>query len=388
VHATLSSYLTLPDISDIEQCNNNVPLFKEVISLRQEKAALLGKPDYMTYKMQDSMLGSPDAVRKLLRRFRERVANLGVLESIKETKSLDATSKDKNLYLWDQHYYKRIWLEMNYSVDHRKIAEYFPIWSTVDGMLQLYGEMFGLDFQPVVGANVWHKDVKLFAVWDNTETSGEFTGYLYVDPLPRLGKYRGGKFCSFDLKLSRNKIFPTLTHTDLPASARCFELQPSFLTRSGERIYGASALVCNFSKSLHHGQVITLFHELGHGMHHLLSRAKYAKFHGSRFTKDFKEVPSIVLENWCWLPAQLKRLSRHCDTGATIPDDLVNNLARTKYFARVLDPLQVALATFDLVVYTPASQSEVDDMDPSEIYNKLLCEITGLEGPEPIAGVK
>jgi metallopeptidase MepB len=104
-----------------------VPLFKEVISLRQEKAALFGKPDYMTYKMQNSMLGRPDAVQKLLPRFRERVANISVLESLKETKLLDPNAKDKTLYLWDEPYYKRIWLEKNYSVDQQKIAKYFPV---------------------------------------------------------------------------------------------------------------------------------------------------------------------------------------------------------------------------------------------------------------------
>jgi len=84
----------------------------------------------------------------------------------------------------------------------------------------------------------------------------------------------------------------------------------------------------------------------------------------------------------------LKRLSWHCYTAATIPDDLVNNLTRTKYFVRVLDPLQVASATFDLVVYTPASQMKVDEINPSEIYNKLLYEITGLKGLKPTVRVK
>ena len=338
--------------------------------------------------MQDSMLGSPDAVRKLLPRFRERIAKIGVLESLKETKRLDPNAKDKTLYLWDELYYKRMWLEKNYSVDCQKIAEYFPVWSTVKGMLRIYGEMFGLDFQPVVNADVWDEDVELFAVWDNSKPGGEFSGYLYVDPYPRPGKYSGGKCCS----PNNFYLFPTvvrgLTRTNLFVTACCFELQPSFLTRSGERRYGSSALICNFPKTLVHAQIITLFHELGHGIHHLLSRTTYAKFHGSRFTREFIEIPSILLENWCWLPALLKCFSQHCDTGATIPDDLVNNLARTKYFHRVLDPLQVALATFDLVVYTPSSQKEANEMNPSDIYNKILCEITGLKGPEPKAGVK
>jgi metallopeptidase MepB len=202
-----------------------VPLFKEVISLRQEKAILVGQPDFMTYKMRgDSILGSPDAVRKLLPRFRERVANIGVLESLKETKRLDSNAKDKTLYLWDEPYYKRMWLEKDYSVDHQETAEYFPVWPVVEGMLQIYGEMFGLDFQPVVNADVWHEDVKLFAVWDTAEPGVKFSGYLYVDPFPRSGKFRGGKCCSLKIRC----LFPTifqdshvLTSLQQRAALRC-----------------------------------------------------------------------------------------------------------------------------------------------------------------------
>jgi Zn-dependent oligopeptidase len=84
----------------------------------------------------------------------------------------------------------------------------------------------------------------------------------------------------------------------------------------------------------------------------------------------------------------LKWLSRHCDTGAIIPNDLANNLARAKYSHRVLDPLQVALATFDMAVHIPATQEEADEMNATEIYNRILCEITGLEGPKAIVGAE
>jgi Zn-dependent oligopeptidase len=79
----------------------------------------------------------------------------------------------------------------------------------------------------------------------------------------------------------------------------------------------------------------------------LLLRSKYSKFYGSKYTREFVEVPSVLLENWCWLPDILKRLSQHFQSGEKILDDLVNNLARTKYFHRVLDPFQIAFAMFD-----------------------------------------
>lgn len=173
-----------------------MPLFQELISLRQEKAILVGQPNFMTFRMKNSILDSVDDVRKLLHRFRGRVTNLGVLEALKETKRLDNNAKDKTLYLWDEPYYKRMWLEKNYTVDNQEIAKYFPTMSTIDRMLKLYGEMFGLDFQLVANANVWHEDVMLFALWETETSDGGFSGYLYVDPYPRPGKYRGGKLCS------------------------------------------------------------------------------------------------------------------------------------------------------------------------------------------------
>jgi len=157
--------------------------------------------------MSSSILDSVDDVRKLLTRFRERVASLGVLEALEETKRLDNTITDKTLYLWNEPYYKRMWLEKNYSVDNQEIAKYFPIMSTIDSMLEVNGEMFRLDFQLVPNTNVWHNDVKLFALWDNENSGGEFSGYLYVDPYPRPGKYQGGKLCCPHANSSLSQFF-------------------------------------------------------------------------------------------------------------------------------------------------------------------------------------
>lgn len=159
-------------------------------------------------------------------------------------------------------------------------------------------------------------------------------------------------------------------------------MQPSFLDRNGNRKYAATAVVTNSPELLDHVQLITLFHELGHAIHKLLSRTKYSRFHGTKFNKDFTEVPSLLLEHWCWLPNVLKRLSQHFESGERIPDDLVNNIIRTKDFQRILDPLQLAYATFDTAIYSAPTQRHADEMNIPELYNKILCEIMGAEGPQ------
>lgn len=170
-----------------------VPLFQELISLRHERSILVGQPNFMAHQMQSSILDSVDDVRKLLPRFQERVASLGVLEALKETERQDHNTRDKTLYFWDESYYKRLRLEKHYSVDCHEIAKYFLMGSTIDSMPDIYGDMFRSDFQLVANAGVWQEDMKLYALWDNEKPGGEFSGYLYVDPCPRPGKYRGGK---------------------------------------------------------------------------------------------------------------------------------------------------------------------------------------------------
>lgn len=187
--------------------------------------------------------------------------------------------------------------------------------------------------------------------------------------------------------LSLREIIPANSVT----IGACFKLVQSSESRNGERIYAASAVVYSISKSastttclLQHHDIIGLFHELGHAMHHLLSRTRYSKFHGSNGTSDFREVPSILLENWCWDPIILKRLGHHFESGATIPDDLVCNLVNTKFFKVPFNTLQIALAKFDIAVHTPETLEDVKEMNVGKLYNKIFSEVMGLKGPEAI----
>ncbi|KUJ10490.1 putative Saccharolysin [Mollisia scopiformis] len=371
-------------IENENKCNQNVPLFKEAIVLRDEAARLLGYPDHASFIIEDKMAKTPKTVLDFLGDLKEQLAPGGAKEvaHLMEIKNEDlkarnmAHENDGNYYLWDTRFYDRMMVEKEYSIDENKIAEYFPLQSTVEGMLSIFEELMGfvfIEISPEDRAKLsptgkaedisWHEDVKIFSVWDDEGEGGSFVGYLYLDLHPRPGKY---------------------------GHAANFSLQPGFIYPNGTRRYPATALVCNFSKPtkdkpslLKHDEVVTLFHELGHGIHDLAGRTKYSRFHGTSVVRDFVEAPSQMLENWCWTPSQLKSLSKHYETGEKIPDDLIEKQISVKHVNDALFNLrQLHFGLFDMKVHTPKTHEEVESFKVSEIYNTLRTEICGLKGPE------
>ena len=241
--------------------NENVPLFRETIVLRDEAARLLGYPNHATFKIEDKMAKTPQTVDSFLGDLRKRLTKGGIEEAkvLKAMKKADLEARglekdfDDHYFIWDHNYYDRLMLEKDYSLDHQKIAEYFPLSTSIQGMLRIFEELFGLVFVEVLDQDraaisptgkaediVWHPDVQVFSVWDDEGEGGEFVGYLYLDLHPREGKY---------------------------GHAANFNLQPGFKYDNGTRRYPATALVCNFSKPtktkpslLKHDEVVTLFH--------------------------------------------------------------------------------------------------------------------------------
>lgn len=170
--------------------------------------------------------------------------------------------------------------------------------------------------------------------------------------------------------------------------------------------------MCNFSKPtpkkpslLKHDEVVTLFHELGHGIHDLVAKTIYSRFHGTNTVQDFVEAPSQMLENWCWTPSQLKSLSRHYSTLSDdyrkaweesspdsprpapehIPDEMIDSLIRTKHVNGALFNLrQLHFGTFDMTMHEPSSHEEIVNANPSAVYNRLRKEISQIDGPETL----
>lgn len=330
------------------------------------------------------MAKTTDTVNTFLSDLRTRLGPGGLKEreTLYALKKKDEESRglqpDGNYYLWDHRFYDRMIIEQEYSIDENQIAEYFPLQTTIRGMLQIFEEIFGLVFvelgpeerqkvSPTGKAEdiAWHEDVIIFSVWDDASEGNGFVGYLYLDLHPRQGKY---------------------------GHAANFSLQPGFLKGDGTRRYPATALVCNFSKPtaskpslLKHDEVVTLFHELGHGIHDLAGRTITSRFHGTSTVRDFVEAPSQMLENWCWTPSQLRSLSSHYQTGDNIPDELIEKLISTKHVNDALFNLrQLHFGIFDMTVHSPKSHSELEQLDVSGLYNQLRSDIAGLSGPEAL----
>jgi len=371
-------------IDNENKCNQNVELFKEAILLRDEAARLLGYPDHAAYRIEDKMAKTPKTVWDFLNDLKARLSAGGAkeIDRLLELKKKDHEARglpfDGNYYLWDHRFYDRMMVEQEYSIDENAIAEYFPLTSTVAGMLKIFEELFGLVFVELTPEDrkrisptgkaediSWHEDVIIFSVWDDAGEGDGFVGYLYLDLHPRQGKY---------------------------GHAANFNLQPGFRNANGTRHYPATALVCNFSKPtptkpslLKHDEVVTLFHELGHGIHCLSGRTQYARYHGTSTVRDFVEAPSQMLENWCWTPSQIKSLSKHYETGKQIPDDLIEKLVATKHVNGALFNLrQLHFGLFDMTVHSPKSHEELEKLDVTEVYNQLRADIAGLKGPESL----
>ncbi|KAL8867884.1 MAG: hypothetical protein Q9174_005369 [Haloplaca sp. 1 TL-2023] len=387
------------------KCNQNVPLFREAINLRDEAARLLGYPNHAAFKIEDKMAKTTKTVDDFLGDLRKRLTEGGASEkkTLTELKESDLKERgedktfDGHYFLWDNRFYDRLMLEKDFSLDQEKLAEYFPLQNTIRGMLEIFEQLFGLVFVEIEGSDrasispsgsgddiIWHPDVKLFSVWDDEKEGNGFVGYLYLDLHPREGKY---------------------------GHAANFNIQPGFIDENGKRRYPATALVCNFSKPtpkkpslLKHDEVVTLFHELGHGIHDLVSRTIYSRFHGTNTVRDFVEAPSQMLENWCWTPSQLKALSCHYSSlseeyenawkenakggekpDAKLPDELIENLIKTKHVNDALFNLrQLHFGIFDMTVHEPASHEALTGMNIPETYNRLRKEISGLDGPEDL----
>ena len=191
-----------------------MPLFREAIVLRDEAARLLGYPDHASFEIEDKMAKTPKKVLGFLRNLRTQLTPSGVkeIEHLKDLKKEDLKSRglelsyDGNYYLWDHPFYHRLMVENEYSIEEQKIAEYFSLLPTIEGMLKIFGDLFGLLFFLIEGVErdkisetgkgtdiVWHEDVKVFSVWDDDNEGGGFCGYLYLDLHPRDGKYSHGK---------------------------------------------------------------------------------------------------------------------------------------------------------------------------------------------------
>jgi len=317
------------------------------------------------------MAGTPEAVKALLddlvaRSNRHKNADIAGLRELKRA-TLEAKDLpfDGELYEWDVGYYGKLMMTQQHDFDSAALAEYFPLQPTVAAMLDLFGDLFGFVFTRVAPADraglsptgrgddlLWHPDVLMYTVWNADDVlDGSFVGYLYLDLHPRDGKY---------------------------SHAQCHAVQLGFYRPAApdgtpDRVsYPSTSLLANFTAPaagrpslLRHGEVTMLFHELGHGVHDLAGRSRYARFFGASTVGDFNEAPSQMLENWCRIPEGLRLFSGHYLTGEKLPQDKTEKLLALRHVNAATSLLrQLRMCLFDLVVHWERGA------DVQEVYDR------------------
>lgn len=331
----------------------NVELLEKTLTLRREIARLLGYKNHAELRLEDRMAKNPKTVMAFLKDLQKKLKPLGKKED-KEMIAYKNSKTGKNsrtLYSWESGYWSNKFRKENLELDSEKIKEYFPSQVVIDGMLDLFGGVFGITFEPV-DIPVWHPDVKAFKIKD--KTSGELVAYFYMDLYPREGKYK---------------------------HAACFGLVEGEEKQDGTYQIPFVAIVANLNKPsgdtpslLKHSEVETLFHEFGHVLHNALTKAKYSAFSGTSVSWDFVEAPSQMLERWAWDPQVLKKISKHYKTGESLPDDLIKRMIAAKNFgAGGMYLRQDFFAQYDMTLHTADTTP-----DTTKLYFELTKKIRGL----------
>ncbi|MDR0291244.1 MAG: Zn-dependent oligopeptidase [Elusimicrobium sp.] len=331
---------------------DNVKLLEDTLKLRAAVAKLLDYKNYADFKLEYQMAKNPQNVENFLHDLEKKLKPYGKKETKKllELRQNTTGDKDKILYGWQAGYWGNQYKKLNYGVDQEKIKEYFPADAVINGMLEIFGNLFGVSFEPA-NIPVWHKDVKAYKVVDKDDK--QTVAYVYMDMFPREGKYK---------------------------HAACFDLVDGHEKRDGSYQIPFTAIVSNFNPPsenmpplLKHDEVETLFHEFGHVLHNALTKAKYSGLSGTAVAGDFVEVPSQMLENWAWQPVVLKKISKHYKTGAPLPDEIIEKLIKGKHaLSARFYQRQAFFADYDMYLHTHNKP-----VDTTELYFKLADRITG-----------
>lgn len=328
----------------------NMPLIREATELRRQIALLLDYETWAEYAMEIKMadLGSVD---KLYESIVPGLTARGTSELSALQRLADAEIDAEAVQPWDWTYYHTKQRKLEYGIDQNEVAEYFSLDTAIEGMFDITGEVFGLEYRKAEDARAWHEDVALYEIYD--AGGDEPIGYFYFDLFPRDGKY---------------------------GHAACFDVMGRVVGDDGTVRAPTAAVVANFTKPgpdspslLKHDEALTLFHEFGHVLHFCLTEVDLPRFAGYDTEWDFVEAPSQIMENWMWEPEVLGRFARHYETGEPIPHDLVKRLVAARDQNEGLINLrQVFLGKFDLALHAGTEDLDIEQANRDAFGYTLL----------------
>ncbi len=304
---------------------DNTDIILDIVKLRYERAQLLGYKTHAHFVLQERMAETPENVTNFLNDLLEKAKPAAQ----REFKNLEQFAKDLDnidtLQKWDSAYYSEKLKQKLFNLDDELLKPYFKLENVIDGAFTVANKLFDLSFETITDIDTYHEDVSTYKV---TDANGDFISILYADFFPREGKRNGAWMTTYKDQYIENNI--------------------------NERPH--ISMVCNFTKPtkskpslLTFNEVTTLFHEFGHALHGMLANTTYAGLSGTSVFWDFVELPSQVLENWCYEKETLELFAKHYKTGEVIPMELVNKIKESASFHEGMRTLgQVSYGLLDM----------------------------------------
>lgn len=336
--------------------NDNQELVKKIAKLRFDRAKLLGYETHAHFVLEERMAQTPAKVHSFLQDLKDKATPAAK----KEHEQLSAFAKKldgvQTLERWDTAYYSEKLKQELFNLDDELLKPYFELNNVLQGAFTIANKLFDLNFKEIKNIDVYHPDVKTFEV---TSSTGQFVALFYTDFHPRKGKRNGAWMTSFKNQYIQNGV--------------------------NERPHVAN--ICNFTPPtetkpslLSFNEVTTLFHEFGHGLHGMLADTKYPGLSGTSVFWDFVELPSQIMENWCYEPEALALFAKHYQTGEVLPQIYVDKIKESASFMQGTATLrQVSLGLIDMAYHS---------QDPSNIKNVKEFELKATEGTSFLPDIK
>lgn len=335
---------------------DNIPLLQKILVHRDEIAHRLGYASYADYATEVRMVKNAATAINFLENLKTGLQPKydAELDEFRQLKVKETGDPNARINIWDWRYFANELRKTKYNVDAEQLRNYFPMDRVKNGLFTIYQRIFGLKFQQVEAPYKWIGDLQLYTVSD--AKTGEPLGLFYLDLFPREGKYN--HFAEFGI--TEGKLLP-----------------------DGRYQRPVCALVCNFPPPqpdkpslMSHDEVVTIFHEFGHAMHTILTRAKYSRFSGTSVPQDFVEAPSQMLENWAWDKKVLDSFAAdYRDPTKKIPEDILDQLKASRlatmgtYYRR-----QLSFGLMDLALHTQIHSTNADDVLP--LSNEVLSDVS------------
>jgi peptidyl-dipeptidase Dcp len=328
---------------------DNKEIVRKLVNLRVEKAQLLGYNTFAEYVLEETMAKNPKNVYDFLNSIWPRALRQAKKEVTELQKLIDREGGKFKLQAWDWWYYAEKLRKEKYQLDEEELKPYFELQNVRQGLFTVCNKLFGINLTPVNNVPVYHPDVEVFEV---TDADGSYLGLFYSDYFPRESKRGGAWMSNFREQYVKNEqnVRPHIYNVG------------NFTKPSG-----------NTPSLLSLDEVETMFHEFGHTLHGMLSQCSYPSLNGTNVTRDFVELPSQIMENWCTHPEVLKMYARHYKTGEPMPEELIEKIQRAATFNQGFITTELMSAAY-LDMYWH-DLSEQKDYDVNQFETDCLSRI-------------